>query len=310
MTNWQAQSSALLCFTQLFLPALFIYWMGFVANCSKLRFAVKFVLVWTYFVCIFYVGLWGFIPYLLRYGWPVLLLAATARGSRGFGALAPVQRKSWWAWASLGAQAGLAGVLLAACGAVLRGFSAPEPGIDVAFPLRAGFIGHGGNATVINYHHADSTAQQYALDISRLNGWGLRATGFFPTDLRQYTIYGDTLFSPCDGKVVVAKDGLDNMPPGTQDRVNLAGNHFVIEYHHSLLVFAHLLKHSLWVSRGDSVHRGQPLARVGNSGHTTEPRLHVHAIAGTDTSKIIRGGNGIPIYFGGRFLVRNDQMKK
>ena len=30
----------------------------------------------------------------------------------------------------------------------------------------------------------------------------------------------------------------------------------------------------------------------------------------TDTSKIIYGGNGIPIYFEGKFPVRNDRIKK
>lgn len=71
-----------------------------------------------------------------------------------------------------------------------------------------------------------------------------------------------------------------------------------------------MLKNSLIVSTGDIVKKGQPIARVGNSGRTTNPHLHIHAIAGTDTNKIIEGGNGIPIYFDGKFPVRNDRMKK
>ncbi|MCX7743036.1 MAG: M23 family metallopeptidase [Flavobacteriales bacterium] len=59
----------------------------------------------------------------------------------------------------------------------------------------------------------------------------------------------------------------------------------------------------------DSVKRGQPVARVGNSGHTSEPHLHIHAISGTDTSKIMNG-NGIPICFDNKFLIRNDRIKK
>ena len=73
---------------------------------------------------------------------------------------------------------------------------------------------------------------------------------------------------------------------------------------------AHMLKNSIMVSTGDIVKKGQPLARVGNSGRTTQPHLHIHAITGTDTSKIIQGGNGIPIYFEGKFPIRNDRLKK
>ena len=73
---------------------------------------------------------------------------------------------------------------------------------------------------------------------------------------------------------------------------------------------AHMLKNSLMVSTGNFVKRGQPIARVGNSGRTTNPHLHIHAIAGTDTSKIIEGGNGIPINFDGKFPIRNDIIKK
>jgi murein DD-endopeptidase MepM/ murein hydrolase activator NlpD len=40
------------------------------------------------------------------------------------------------------------------------------------------------------------------------------------------------------------------------------------------LVLAHLKQGSVTVHVGDAVRRGQPLAAVGNSGHTNEPHLH------------------------------------
>ena len=43
---------------------------------------------------------------------------------------------------------------------------------------------------------------------------------------------------------------------------------------------------------------GDPLGRVGNSGNTTEPHLHVHAV---DPET----GQGVPVSFGGRSPVRN-----
>lgn len=192
---------------------------------------------------------------------------------------------------------------------VIKGFSTDEKGIHLAAPLREGFILHGGSSVLINYHHADPTAQQYAMDIIKLNALGIRASGFFPRNLDKYAIYGDTVFSPCVAKVVRVKDGLDDLPPGSGDTVNLAGNHIVLEFQNHLIVLAHLIKNSILVTPGDSVREGQPLARVGNSGHTTEPHLHIHAVEGTDTANILKG-NGIPIYFNGRFLVRNDRIRK
>ena len=68
--------------------------------------------------------------------------------------------------------------MLWGCIEVISGFSTDEKGIDITFPLREGFIGQGGNSVLINYHHSDTTSQQYALDIVKLNSWGMRARGF------------------------------------------------------------------------------------------------------------------------------------
>jgi hypothetical protein len=219
------------------------------------------------------------------------------------------EKKKIWGWTKFVGQFLFLILFFFSCIEVINGFRTEEKGIDISFPLKEGFIGHGGSSEIINYHNADTTAQQYALDITKLNTWGLRATGFFPDDLNQYTIYGDTIFAPCDGEIVKTLDSLDNVPPGVDIKVSPAGNHIVLEYDNSLIVFAHILKNSFMVSMGDYVKKGQPLARIGNSGHTSEPHLHIHAIEGTDTSKILNG-NGIPIYFDGKFLTRNDRIKK
>jgi hypothetical protein len=46
------------------------------------------------------------------------------------------------------------------------------------------------------------------------------------------------------------------------------------------------------------------LGKVGNTGNTSEPPLHVHAVrTGSGTT---HDGEGVPIRFDGRFLVRNS----
>ena len=311
MNTVQIVSIVALTLMQLVIPTLFIYWTGFRKSKSKINLLLKLLVVWTFFIYIFYAGQWSFLPYLLRHIFLFFIFISTIKSLLQFKKLVIFEKKKIGDWTKFVVQLLFSLLLSFACIEVINGFRADEKGIDIAFPLREGFIAHGGSSTTINYHHADTTAQQYALDISKLNTWGLRAIGFFPKNLTKYAIYGDTVFTPCDGIVVKTQDGLENVAAGVAIKVNPAGNHIVLEYQKNLIVFAHLLKNSLFVQPGDTVKKGQPIARVGNSGHTSEPHLHIHAISGTDTSKIIKGGgNGIPIYFDGKFLTRNDRIKK
>ena len=289
---------------------LFLYWVGFNRSKSKINLLLKLFTVWLYFLFIFYTGRWDFLSYSFRYIFLFLLIVVTIKALMQFKNLILFDKKTKWGWTKSVGQFLFTLLLFWGCVEVISGFSTDEKGIALAFPLKEGFIGQGGNSVLINYHHSDTTTQQYALDIIKLDSWGMMAQGFFPADLNKYPIYGDTIFSPCDGKIVRAKDGLDNLAPGVRDNLNPAGNHIILEYENNLILMAHMLKNSLIVSTGDSVMKGQPIARVGNSGRTSHPHLHIHAIAGTDTSKIISDGNGIPIYFDGKFLVRNDRIKK
>ena len=293
----------------LLIPLLLVYWTGFRNSKSKVNLALKLFTVWTCFMYLFYIGRWDFLSYFFRYIFLFLLAAASIKALTSFKVLILFERKNAWGWTKFSLQILLSAFFFWANIQVIKGFSVDVQGIDVSFPLKEGYIGHGGNSVIINYHHV-SKSQRYALDILKTNRWGARAFGFFPDSLNKYAIYVDTVFSPCDGRVVKLADGLDNVPARIEDTINLAGNHIVLEYQNSLIVMAHLLKRSLMVSAGDKVKKGQPLARVGNTGHTSEPHLHIHAISGTDTNQIIRGGHGIPIYFDGKFLVRNDRIVK
>ncbi|MGE7916039.1 M23 family metallopeptidase [Lysinibacillus xylanilyticus] len=54
------------------------------------------------------------------------------------------------------------------------------------------------------------------------------------------------------------------------------------------------------VEKGEKVTTGQILGKVGNSGNTSEPHLHIHAE---------KNGKGVPITFNDRFLVRNSLVR-
>ncbi len=72
-----------------------------------------------------------------------------------------------------------------------------EP-MAVASPLRGGgyLVGHGGRTSSTNYHGAAAPPQTYALDIGKVGGWGARASSLLPTDLDDYAVYGEPVYSP------------------------------------------------------------------------------------------------------------------
>ncbi len=189
----------------------------------------------------------------------------------------------------------------------LRGYIYHEPTLHLTFPLRSGCyaIGHGGSNKVINYH-AVNTAQHYANDILKLNRWGTRARGIYPRQLDAYYIFGDIVYSPCDGIIVSAFDDLTDLAPSDMDHTHAAGNYIIILYQGKKILLAHLQQNSVLVQPGEQVHQGQPLSKVGNSGNTSEPHLHIHAEYGGSSDRF-GDGMGIPIIFTEKgFLKRND----
>ena len=83
-----------------------------------------------------------------------------------------------------------------------------------------------------------------------------------------------------------------------RDENETHGNYVVLDCQVAKVSLLHFKKGSLLVSEGESVVAGQPLGKVGNSGRTTEPHLHIQA----DNAL----GEGIPISFNGKTFVRND----
>jgi Peptidase family M23 len=184
--------------------------------------------------------------------------------------------------------------------------------IDLPFPLSRGvyYVAHGGSFSLLN-HHRVSTSQKYALDIVRLNGLGMRATGIYPVRLENYKIFGEIVSSPCEGVVTFIVNDLPDLSPGEMDRVNVAGNHIVIQCDDSdvYVGMAHFMHGSVLVETGDRVTIGQTLARVGNSGNTSEPHLHIHAKRGGKPESML-DGEGVPIRLDGRWLTRNSVIRR
>ena len=170
-----------------------------------------------------------------------------------------------------------------------------EP-LNLSFPLAAGtyYVVQGGNSFVTNPFHSLS-GEPLALDIVRLNAFGNRASGIAPRALADYEIFGDIVRSPCEGTVLAVQDTVADNPPGVS-AVEPA-NHVTLRCGNAEVYIAHLMQNSVAVATGKAVKRGEPLGRVGNSGYTLEPHLHVGAK---------RGGNALGLLFDGRWLSMNS----
>jgi hypothetical protein len=188
----------------------------------------------------------------------------------------------------------------------------PQRSVNIVSPFKEGdfYVAQGGNNFLLNGHRfSQATAQSYALDITKLSSLGRRALPLFDTKSpADYFIYNEPVFSPCNGVVKFASNQFDDLPVGERDRKNVAGNYVVIACESKYtLVLAHLQR-SVSVAAGDVISIGQRLGLVGNSGNTTEPHLHIHAVSGhpTKLEDIFFHGEGIKLTINGRTLIKNS----
>jgi Peptidase family M23 len=258
---------------------------------SEPPWAPGFPLGWLAMLYLLLTGRWDLVSYPLRFVFLAFLTAVV------------YYRAGWWA-------AVLVLATLAVFSSLLRHINGEA--IELEFPIRGGvyYIVHGGSAGLLNAHHV-SDSQRFALDVVALNVLGARAKGIYPHRLRDYQIFARAVHSPCSGTVTATSDGLPDMPPAQPDHQHPAGNHIVIRRDQSdiSIGFAHLMQGSVSVRPGDRVETGQFLARVGNSGNSSEPHLHLHAKRGGDSQSMLDGA-GVPMRLGGRWLIRNSLVGK
>jgi hypothetical protein len=223
----------------------------------------------------------------------------------------PRGAKRWIVAALKAAPAVFFGVV--ALSSLARVRRAPAETVDLALPLEPGTYGiaHGGAHEVFNVH-ADVRTQTYALDILRVRPDGRRASALAPRRVEAYESYGARVLAPCSGTVLTLARDVADAPPFVPDKVNVAGNHVALHCEREAItvLVAHLAPGTVKLEVGARVHAGDLVGLVGNTGHTTEPHLHIHAVRGkvSDVKLLESGAEPAPVRFGGRFWIRNDTM--
>jgi len=147
-----------------------------------------------------------------------------------------------------------------------------------------------GGRTYADNPHASVSDMRFALDLlQRKNNSSAQGAGLKNED---YFAWNQPVVAPADGVVVVATDGVaDNVPNRPVPGI-LYGNVLVIDHGtEEFTLLGHLKQGSLLVKPGDRVTQGQRLARVGNSGMSTEPHLHFQLMDTGDWHT----ANGLPL---------------
>ena len=120
-------------------------------------------------------------------------------------------------------------------------------------------------------------AQRFAIDFNRLDERDLFATGD-PGLNESWPTYDQPVLAVADATVVASADEFPDQVALTPAPVTLAeadGNYVILRISDGVYAFyAHLKPGTVAVKAGDTVRKGEEIARTGNSGSSTGPHLH------------------------------------
>lgn len=301
---------------QVALPTVVVALNAIVPNRSMLGWILRTLGVFALLIYVALVGVWLFPPWWTPFALIIPHAAVSYYRFRHLSSETPV-RTRWWRRAELAIGSliciGAAWLLTP----VLQGRSVQSIAIDLKNPLGPGtyLVTSGGANQAINAHFltldldraAAFRGQSFGVDIIGIDAWGFRADGISPRDPNAYRIHGVDVLAPCSGRVLEAKDGVADNDVPTMNRTNMTGNAVLLECNQVQVLLAHLMPGSVSVVSGEQVEVGQRLGRVGNSGNSAEPHLHIHVQrAGSPETPL----SGDPLWFtiDGRFIVRNDRL--
>jgi hypothetical protein len=305
---------------QIAVPLVLLGWQAFGRDAHLAAWCLKHGAVWSYIYAMSIGGLWLIAPWYLPHLLMVISLSLAARTLPGAFRVwrPPAGMPQWVAFA---ARAAIAIVCVGALAAAVRGRTPPGgAAVDLVFPVRSGhyYIANGGSTALLNAHVQLATGERYrryrgashGIDIVALDVFGKRARGLAPHDPAQYAIFGDAVYSPCEGVVIRVEDWLPDLRPPQVDRQHMPGNFVMLECGEAgdvHVLLGHMRSGSVRVHPGDYVTTDNQLGEVGNSGNSDEPHLHVHAQRPAQIWDLF-SGEPLPVRFGGRYLVRNDRV--
>lgn len=155
-------------------------------------------------------------------------------------------------------------------------------------------VGWGGDTIETNKPHVIWASERWAYDLV------IEPYNTGSKDLDDYGIYNKDICSPVVGEVIATYDGEDDILPNSDEIISLEGNFVYIEIEKTktYLLLNHLKKGSVKVKVGEKLNVGDYIGKVGNSGSTSEPHLHIHHQRQNPTETIHPIiAEGLPLFF-------------
>ncbi len=122
--------------------------------------------------------------------------------------------------------------------------------------------------------------------------------------VEQYYSFGEDVLAVADGTVVSIHDGMPDQTPFVfmvpKSKSDYGGNNLMLEIAPNVFAwYAHLRQGSLTVKVGDAVKAGAPIAKLGNTGPSEGPHLHLGLLDKPDPI----AGRSLPFVFDSFTLV-------
>lgn len=194
--------------------------------------------------------------------------------------------------------------------------------ILMQFPLKGEWYSPNTPGSKIPSHGTNRYGTRYAYDFIQVD-WTRKGWPAYRVSMMQYLIrgaaledyycWGERVYAPCDGMVVVAEDGYaenkktnlltdvfkayknaNYFDPYKDNIQCIAGNYMIIQYAKNVYAaLCHLQKDSVQVTVGQYVKAGDYVGNVGHSGNSFAPHLHFQLMDSRDITK----ANGLPCAF-------------
>lgn len=119
-------------------------------------------------------------------------------------------------------------------------------------------------------------------------------------NLEDYGIYNCDVYSPVSGTVITIENNEPDIIPNTDEFTSSMGNYIYIkiDVQDTYLILAHFKQGSISVNVGDHVDQNQLIGKVGNSGTTSEPHLHIQHQRNNPIDMLFPScAEGLPIIF-------------
>jgi hypothetical protein len=200
----------------------------------------------------------------------------------------------------------------------LKPHLSPVPGGSYEFPAKARDfrIGEYWSGRGESHAAAGDGSQLFAYDMGVMafdqdsDKWTSLLPGKDGSQNSHFRIWGKPIYAMADGTVIGFKNDMaSNTKMGKQEPTPspVEGNHFWLQHGDEAVVYAHMQPNSLnakFTKMGAVIKRGEFLGLAGNSGNSTGPHLHIHAIEATKPW----GGPLRPLPFRNTFMIDRSAL--